>query len=127
MQSLVVKSPQKHFEKGNFEKAFQGALKDLEKSSSDRKKKNILNKSFEQIVLQHQTDWQLAQHSNHIEDLEDVYDDRSQLVDNYLKAKRWLNVSFSSTLETIETEQEDLRIELAANFLATRRRSNDSF
>ena len=70
---MACSSPQKSFEKGNYEKAFNGALSDLDKRNNSRQNKVLLNKSFEELLYENsRANYKLIQ-SGFVEDLEKVY------------------------------------------------------
>jgi hypothetical protein len=113
---MACASPQKNFEKGKFDKSYEGALKDLEKGSADRKVKTLLNKSFAKMLSQHTTDYELYMRSSEIQDWEEAYYKSEDLIDNYIRGKRWLNSDFDKPMADLEVEQDSLAYDLAKNY-----------
>lgn len=113
---LSCASPQKNLEKGNFQKAYSGALSELEKGQRG-KNKDILNRAFNEMLESHLTEYELLLRANDLEDLELAYGKRDRVIVDYLKGKRWLSDDFDAQMQNIETEQLDLQDELAETFL----------
>ncbi len=110
-------SPHKNFEKGNYDKAYSGVLKELEKGSKSRKDKNILNKSFDSMLRQEMTDTELHMRSSDVRDWERVYSSHEKLIKDYIKGKRWLNNDFSEIMQKIEIDQDTLALNIADAYI----------
>lgn len=115
-------SPHKNFEKGNFDKAYLGMVKEFEKGNINRKDRNILNKSFSEMFGQNITDSEINLRSDDPRDWEKVYHDSEDLIFNYLKGKRWLDIEFAQTIDKLDIEQDSLRMDIA---MAYRQYGND--
>lgn len=109
-------SPSKNFEKGNYEKAYEGFLRDLEKGSNNRKDRNLLNRSFEEMLRQSQTQSELAYRKGQLKDLERLFKDTEDLIMDYTKGKPWLDIDFSNTMKGIIAQQDTLAMDLADAF-----------
>lgn len=112
---LSCASPQKNLDKGNFRKAYNGALSELEKGKRG-KNKDILNRAFNEMVKSHLTDYELLMRTNDLEKMEVAFNKREDVIINYLKGKRWLSDDFDTQLNSFETEQVDLQNELVLSF-----------
>lgn len=108
-------SPQKNFEKGNFNKAYKGALKELENGKRG-KNKAILNRSFNEILKAHQTQYTLIMRDADIQDWENAFYKRNDLIEDYIKGKRWLDNDFDATMEKLMDENEVLSSDIANEY-----------
>ncbi|MBT8233733.1 MAG: hypothetical protein HKO66_15360 [Saprospiraceae bacterium] len=97
-------SPEKKFEKGNYQSAFNGALKELTKGKRG-KNKDILNRSFREILKQHNSQYALDMRSGQVRDWASAFNDRNNIIEDYIKAKRWLSDDFDRQIEIYEEEQ----------------------
>ena len=113
MLILACASPSKNFEKGNFEKAYLGLLKEFEKGNTSRKDRSIFNKSFSEMLSQNTTDRELTFRDTDIDDYEYLYNDSERLIINYVKGKRWLDNKFDDPMRIIEQEQDSLARDIA--------------
>jgi len=108
-------SPQKNFEKGNFQKAYTGALKDLENGKRG-KNKSILNRSFNEMLKAHQTEYDLIMRDADINDWENAFYKRDDLIVNYIKGKIWLDDDFDPPMNEISNENELLSMDIATEY-----------
>jgi len=113
---VACASPQKNFRKGNYEKAFSGTLKNLEKGGSDRKDKQILNKSFNELLKRYKNENSDLAQTNHIEDWEDSFVAADELIAKYNSASRFLDSDFDTPLESIILDNEELGSQIADNY-----------
>lgn len=120
-------SPQKSFDKGNFEKAYKASLKNIKKGKKSRKDKSILNKSFNELVKQNTNEAEKFLRSNQIEDWEEAYAEYDQLLDWYYDGKGYLDNSYDARLNTIDTELETLGKDIAANYYELGTMSMDGY
>lgn len=109
-------SPQKHFNKGDYHKAYKEALKDLQKGSKDRKLKTLLNKSFNELLKANRTEVESLLTSNHIEDWEEAFYNNQNLIDQYEQADQYLDKSYDSTIELVENENKKLLDDMVLSY-----------
>jgi len=109
-------SPQKSFSKGNYEKAFGQALKNLQKGSKNRKDRTILNSSFEEILESKKQVIARANKSSMIEDWEVAYEDFQELLGYYDEGHRYLSDDLDEEMKKMETERDQLKNEIAENY-----------
>jgi len=104
---LSCASPQKNFEKGNFGKAYKGALSELEDGKRG-KNKSILNRSFNEMLKAHQTEYNLIMRDADIQDWEQAFNKRENLIVDYLKGERWLDDDFNVPMDKITDANNEL-------------------
>ncbi len=110
-------SPQKHFQKGNYEKAFTESLKELNKGKKDRKLKTILVKSFNELIKENRAGAERLVSSNQIEDWEVAFNRNENLLDKYDQSSVYLNDSFDPTIEIINNENDYLLKEITNGYM----------
>ena len=109
-------SPQKSFNKGDYDKAYKLALKNLKKGKKSRKDQTILNKSFEEMLDRERSEYAEYTRSDIIEDWEVAYSSYDDLLDTYEDGKRYLDSGFDINMEGIYAEIENLRKDIAGSF-----------
>jgi len=124
---IACSSPQKSFEKGNYEKAYKAVLKDLRKGKKNRKDKSILNKSFNELFKQKTIEAERYLSSNEIEDWEVAYGEYDELIDLYREGKGYLDNSYDSSMEGVIDEYEQLGQDIAINYFELGNMSMDGY
>ena len=114
---LSCASPQKSFDKGNYEKAYKQAVKNVAKGSNKRKDRTLLNKSFNEILKEKSDNIDRYASSNVIEDWEEAYKEYESLIDLYYDGKRYLDKEYVTLMGQKETEQQQLQNDIAQNYL----------
>lgn len=109
-------SPQKSFNKGDYDKAYKSALKILKKGKKSRKDLTTLNKSFEQILNREQGKIADYNRSDVIEDWEEAYGLYDGLLDKYEEGKNYLDNDFDATMDIVYEEQERLRLDIGDSY-----------
>lgn len=109
-------SPQKSFKKGNYEKSFSSALKNLRKGNKDRKDKQYLNKSFNELLKKYQSDTQDLLSSDFIEDFEEAYKNGKNIIGTYNLADEYLDNEFAGAMENVGIENDKLLDEIVSNY-----------
>ena len=109
-------SPQKSFDKGNYEQAFSSALKNLNKGKSDRKDKTILNKAFEKLYNEKLTEAQSFLRSDVLEDWEEAHELHEEIIELYNDGSKYLSSDFDAGLEKVHNNQDQLGTDLAEGF-----------
>ena len=109
-------SPQKSFEKGNYEKAFNGALSDLDKRNNPRQNKTLLNKAYQEILYQNDRDNYKLLRTGYVEDLEKVYSNNLDIIDKYHDAKRYLNPTFDSIATEFTARTQRIKEDIAFSY-----------
>jgi len=112
----ACRSPQKSFDKGNYEKAYKAALKSIKKGKKSRKDKTILNKSFNELVKLKSDKAQTHLYSDMIEDWEVAYAEYGELLDLYYSGKVYLDSDFDRQMASIETATDSLGGDIAENY-----------
>ncbi|NNK89361.1 MAG: hypothetical protein HKO89_02025, partial [Saprospiraceae bacterium] len=113
---LSCASPQKQFKKGNYEKAYKGALKELEKQQDSRKNKNLLNKAFKELVFENQTDGRLLLKSGMIEDWESAYRKNNDLLELFENGRRYVLKKWANRMDSLEVFNSGLKSDIAENY-----------
>ncbi len=113
---LSCASPQKSFNKGDYDKAYKSALKILKKGKKSRKDLTTLNKSFEQILRREQAEIADYNRSDVIEDWEEAYVLYDELLDKYEEGKSYLDNDFDVTMDIVYDEQEKLRTDIGESY-----------
>ena len=114
-QLISCASPQKHFSKGNYQKAFDAALNDLQKKN-DRKLKQILNRSFEEIVRDKSYRIDNLSASRHLEDWEDAFALYQELINDYDDGHRFLLPKYDTIIDKLIDENELLALLISDRF-----------
>lgn len=117
-------SPQKSFDKGNYDKAYAQALKNLQKGSKDRKDRNVLNSSFERILIDKQELIASYSTSDIIEDWEEAlvaYDDIIEYGDG---GRSYLSDNLDDQVQMLKSERDQLKYDIAENYYQL---ANDAF
>lgn len=120
-------TPQKSFNKGDYDKAYKLALKNHQKGKQNRKDKTILNKSFEEILSREQAEYAQYTRSDVIEDWEEGYSSYDDLLNLYEEGKRYLDSDFDSRMEAIYVDIENLRKDLASSYYDLAEMSMEAF
>ena len=109
---FACSSPQKSFEKGNYNKAFSKALRKLERGDKTNKNRLILNKSLDQMIqgIAGQVEKDISRHSpdNWEESLTNIDD----LLDKIDRAKPFLGSKFKEKEVVLSQYQTNLRAQL---------------
>jgi len=113
---LACSSPQKSFEKGNYEDAYKGTLKEYKKGNRSRHSKEIMNSSFDELIKETNNTAERTLRSDIIEDWEEAYTSYSKLVDLYYDGKGYIDNAFDGPLSAIEQERDALGIDIGAGF-----------
>lgn len=109
-------SPQRHFKKGNYEKAYKGALKELEKQQDSRKNKSLLNKALKELVFENQKNGRLLLRSDHIEDWESAYRKNIDLLTLYEEGRRYVLNKWANRMDSLELFNDKLEQDIAINY-----------
>lgn len=112
-------SPYKSYDRGNFEKAYDGILRNLERGAKNRKDQTLLNKSFQEILSNYQTDFAINMRSVDIRDWERAYREGEELILKYLRGQRWLDSDFVSVMDIINDQQDTLASDIAQTYIST--------
>lgn len=115
--SWSCRSPHKNFEKGNYEKAYHGLVKELEKGSKKRKDRNLLNSAFREMVQQHNVETELLLRSRDVRDWETAYRDSEELLEDYIQGKRWLDEEFDKIITNLDRAQDSLALDIADSYM----------
>jgi len=115
--AVACASPQKSFNKGDFDKAFSSSLKNLKKGKNERKDKSILNKSFNELLKDYQNSKEDLLGSNLIEDWELAYLSAEDIILKYEDANRYLDSEFDSPMRTISNDNIELAKDIADNYM----------
>ncbi|NNE26915.1 MAG: hypothetical protein HKN09_08730 [Saprospiraceae bacterium] len=110
---IACSSPQKSFEKGNYERAFNGALTELDKKDNSRQNKVLLNKSFEELIYHNEKENYKLVQSGLIENLEVVHANNLDIIDKYHNAKRYLNPVYDTIASDFVNRNDLLRENIA--------------
>lgn len=113
---LACSSPQKSFDKGKYEKAYNAALKNIKKGKKSRRDKTILNKSFDEIVAQKSNEAETYLYSDMIEDWELAYANYDDLLRLYYSGKVYLDSDFDSEMRIVESFSDSLGMDIALNY-----------
>lgn len=124
---LSCASPQKSFNKGNYEKAFTSSLKSLKKGDKDRKLKSILNKSFDKLYEEHMSEVDRLSSSSYIEDWEESYLHLSKLLAYYDEGERYLDSDLDVAMSTAREQALLLREDLSSGFYNLASEKMDSY
>ena len=109
-------SPQKSFSKGNYEKAYRLALKNIKKGKKSRKDISVLNNAFNEIVKEKSNTIDKYIASNVIEDWEEAYTEYSELIDIYYDGRQYLDKDYDVIMRKREADASDLKDDLAIHF-----------
>ena len=109
-------SPQKSFSKGNYEKAYKLALKDIKKGDKSRKGITLLNNSFNEILKEKSNTIDRYMASNIMEDWEEASTEYAKLIDIYYDGRQYLDEDYDDIMGKIEGDASDLKDDLAINF-----------
>ncbi len=113
---FACSSPQKSFDKGNYEQAFSSALKNLNKGKSDRKDRNILNDSFERLYDEKLTEAESFLRSDVLEDWEEAHELYGEIIELYDDGSKYLSADFDTGMEDVYNSQDQLGTDLAVSF-----------
>lgn len=125
--AIACSSPQKSFDKGDYEKAYKSALKNMKKGKSSRKDKVLLNKSFNEIVKERTNEAEKYLRSNQLEDWELAYLEYDDLLDLYYDGKAQLDNSHDARMVIIETDVDTLGLDIARNYYELGTMSMDGY
>jgi len=109
-------SPQKSFDKGNYDKAYAQALKNLQKGSKDRKDRSVLNSSFEEILADKIELIASYNSSDIIEVWEEAlvaYDDIIEYAD---EGHVYLSDDLTDKVREMKSDRDQLRYDIAENY-----------
>lgn len=110
------RNAQKFLDKGDYHKAYNIALKNLKKDRKSRKDRSVLNKSFEQILNDKNSEYDRYIKSDVIEDWEIAYNQYKVLWEIYDEGKSYLDNSYDSELLQKKAGQEVLMKDIANNY-----------
>jgi len=113
---LSCASPQKSFNKGDYDKAYKLALKNMKKGKKSRKDQTILKKSFNEIMKRQQAVYADYNDSDIIEDWEKAYHSYDDLLEKYDEGKAYLDNDIDMTMVQIEQDLEQLGRDIADNY-----------
>jgi len=113
---FACSSPQKSFDKGNYEKAYKGALKEFKKGKRSRKAKTLMNKSFEELIKEKSNEAEKYLASDVIEDWEVAYREYDDLLDLYYDGKAYLDQSYVNRMQKMEDSTNELQSDIALNY-----------
>jgi len=108
---LSCASPQKHFSKGNYEKAYSSALKELQKKN-DRKLKQILNKSFNEIYKDKSYRIDNLSTRRELKDWEKAFDLYQELITDYDDGRRFLDSKYDTIIDGLIDDNELLALRI---------------
>ncbi len=111
------KSAQKHYKDGNYDKAYNSALKDIKKGKKDRKTRSLLDRSFDKLLYNNRSEISSYLNTNQIEDMEFAYQLNDQLLAEYNEGKLYLDDDFDDKMDVVSRETEDLRNSIVTNYL----------
>lgn len=114
---VACSSPKKHFSKGNYEKAYKSALKDLSSGKRDRQLKSILNNSMKELADEAFYGSESLLKSNDIEDWESAFALNEDLIQLYYEGKRYLDNTYENDFEIIESNNDALREDIVGSYL----------
>ena len=112
---MSCSSPQKSFDKGDYEKAFSTALKNIQKGKNNRKDKQYLDRSFGEILKQRQASFAQLHDSSFIEDWEAAHQEYEDLLSMYDEGRFYLG-EYSIQMETVAADQQRLEDEIGLNY-----------
>ena len=124
---LACSSPQKSFEKGNYEDAYNGTLKEYKKGNRSRQSKEIMNRSFEELIKETNNTAERKLRSDIIENWEAAYESYSKLVDLYYDGKGYIDGAFDSPMSAIEQDRDALGIDIGAGFFELGQNAMDDY
>ena len=114
--SLACSSPQKNFEKGNYEKAYTSSLEDYKKGKRSRQTKDLMNRSFQELIKETTNSTERYLQSDLIEDWEEAFTTSSDLIDLYYDGKGYIDKAFDSPISRIESDTDALGTDIASGF-----------
>lgn len=120
-------SPQKHFTKGNYQKAFNGALKELNGDKNKRKNKVLLNKAFQRMLEEADVQFQNLSTSHSLEQREDALYLYEPVISSYRNGRSYLNAEYDLEIDQIENEVANLEYSLAEEYFLEGQRGMESF
>ena len=110
-------SPQKLLNKGKYEKAYEAALKRLEKDKTDRKDKTVLIKALNEILKKYLAKANVQADSDDIFEAEKGYLNYVRIEEKIKAAKPYTYDEFDNSLAFIVDQKEQLRVNLKEGFL----------
>jgi len=84
-------SPQKLYEKGNYFKAFDSVLKDIEGNKKDRKNLLLLNKSFSKMIDVSRDEMRSLEDGYEVTDLKHNLEQHEEVDKRYVKGRSYIN------------------------------------
>lgn len=124
---LSCVSPQKRFEKGQYNKAFSAALNELEERKDVRKNRNILNRSFEAIVERNETEKARLFRSGLVEDRVRVYESNEALIELFFDGKTYLDEDWNDRMIQLDQDNKSLRSDIADFYFQEGKAQLDQF
>jgi hypothetical protein len=112
---MACATPQKHFSKGNYQKAFNTSLKELEKKN-DRKLKQILNRSFGKLLEEKTYSINNLSASRKLQDWEKAFALYEDLVADFDEADRFLDSEYDTIMNRLIDDRELLALSIADNY-----------
>lgn len=109
-------SPQKSFNKGDYEKAYDQALKNIKKGKKSRSDRSILKESFQEIMRSQKDKIARNNNSNMIEDWEEAYLAYEELFRKYEEGKTYLYNDMGSEISILRSDQDQLKEDIAENY-----------
>lgn len=115
MLVLSCATPQKHFNKGNYDKAFTGSLKDI-RSKNDRKTKQLLNNSFDALLKENNLKIAELTSEYDLRKWEKAHELYDELIDKYYEADRYLKPVYDTLINALADERDLLAFSIADNY-----------
>ncbi len=109
-------SPSKLYKKGNYRKAYSKALSNLKKGSKDRSDKQILDKSYNEIIKEDLNDIDDLLATAMIEDQVEAYDIYDEIILRHEGGKKFLSDDYKSDVETYVTTRDLLGDDIYTEF-----------
>lgn len=110
------RNAEKFLEKGDYNKAFDIALKNLDKDRRSKKDRTVLNKAFNEINKDRSSEYDQYVGSDVIEDWEIAYGQYEQLLDKYDAGKKFLSDAYDDKLEAKRKAYDRLTQAIADNY-----------
>ena len=118
-----AKGPEKFYSKGNYEKAYEKALKDIQSGEKDRTLNTILNNSMVELIAEANNKSEALLRSDVVEDWEEAYQVNEKVLSLYYDGKRYLDGKIDDDIQYIENNNEGLKDDIVSAYIGLGDRS----
>jgi hypothetical protein len=114
---IACGSPKKFYSKGNYEKAYTSALKELKSGKKDRSLKTILDNSLSEMIQDNKSHRASLLRSDIIEDWEEAYDMTYNLVELYNEGSRYIDTEYDVAMQDLQSDNNLLKGDILNSYV----------